>query len=52
MLNDSTTEDENLELAICAQFLEASPQVSTCHAKAKILKVEKEPCLMGSKLLK
>jgi len=27
MLNDSTTEDENPKVAMCAQFLEASPQV-------------------------
>jgi len=25
LLNDSTTEDENLEVAMCAQYLEASP---------------------------
>jgi len=27
MLNDSTTKDENPEIAMCAQYLEASPQV-------------------------
>jgi len=42
-LYDSTTEDENPEAAMCAQYLEASPQVSSCQAKVKILKVEEEP---------
>jgi len=42
LLNDSTTKDENLEEAMCAQFLEASQQVSPCQAKVEILKVEEE----------
>ena len=43
MLNDSTTEDENPEVALCAQYLEASPQVPPFQAKVEILKVEEEP---------
>ena len=30
MLNDSITKDENLEVAMCAQYLEVSPQVPPC----------------------
>jgi len=43
LLNDSTTEDENPEVAMCAQYLEASLQVLPCQAKVKILKAEEEP---------
>ena len=43
LLNDSTTKDENPEVVMCAQFLEASPQVPSCQAKVEILKVEEEP---------
>jgi len=43
LFNDSTTEDENLEVAMCAQYLEISPQLPPCQAKVEILKVEEEP---------
>jgi len=43
LLHDSTSEDENPKVAMCAQFLEASPQVPPCQAKVEILKVEEEP---------
>ena len=43
LLHDSTTKDENPEVAMCAQYLEASPQVSPCQAKVEILKVKEEP---------
>ena len=43
LLNDSTIEDENPKVAMCAQYLEVSPQVPPCQAKVKILKVEEEP---------
>jgi len=43
LLNDSTTEDENPEVAMCAQYLKDSPQVLPCQAKVEILKVEEEP---------
>ena len=42
-LNDSTTKDENPEVAMCAQYLEASPQVSRCQVNVEILKVEEKP---------
>ena len=40
--NDSATKDENPEVAMCVQYLEASPQVSHSQAKVEILKVEEE----------
>jgi len=43
LLHDSTIKDENPEIAMCAQYLEASPQVPPCQAKVEILKVEEEP---------
>jgi len=43
LLHDSTTEDDSLEVAMCAQYLEASLQVRSCQAKVEILKVEEEP---------
>jgi len=39
LLHDSTTKDENLEVTMCTQYLEASPQVSSCQTKIEILKV-------------
>ena len=43
LLHDSTTKDENPEVAMCAQYLEASPKVPPCQAKVEILKIEEEP---------
>ena len=37
MMNDSTTNDENPEVALCAQYLEASLQVLPSQAKVKPL---------------
>jgi len=37
MLNDSSTKDANPKVAICAQFLEASPQVPPMSAKVETL---------------
>jgi len=34
---------KNPEVAVCAQYLEASPQVPPYQAKVKILKIEEEP---------
>jgi len=52
LLHDSTTKDENLEVAMCAQYLEASPQISPCQVKVEILKVEEEPFTNGEQALK
>jgi len=43
LLRDSTTKDENPEVAMCAQYLEASPQVLPYQAKVEILKIEEGP---------
>ena len=45
MSNDSTTRDENPEVAMYAQYLEASPQVSPSQATVKTLKVEEKSSL-------
>jgi len=37
ILNDGTSKDENLEIAIYAQFLEASPQVPLTFAQVEVL---------------
>jgi len=37
MLNDSSTKDANIEVEMCAQFLEATPQVLPIVAKAETL---------------
>jgi len=42
LLNDSTIKDENPKVAMCAQYLEASPQVLPSQAMVKILKIEKK----------
>ena len=42
LLHDSTTKDEKPEVAMCAQYLEATPQASPFQAKVEILKVEEE----------
>jgi len=36
LLNESTTEDENLEVVTFTEYLEASPQVPTCPSKVEI----------------
>ena len=36
-MNDGTTNDENPKVAMCAQFLEASPQVPPTFAKVEAL---------------
>jgi len=43
MLNDSTTKDESPEVAMCAQLLEASPQIPPSLARVKPFKVENKP---------
>ena len=43
MLKDSTTKDENPEVAMCAQSLEASPPIPPSLAKVEPLKVENKP---------
>ena len=43
MLNDSTTKDENPKVAMCVQFLEASPQIPPSLAKVEPLKVQEKP---------
>ena len=43
MFNDSTTEDENPEVAMCAQLLEASPPIPPSLAEVEPLKVENKP---------
>ena len=37
LLNDGTTQDENPEVAMCAEFLEASPPDSPCFATMESL---------------
>ena len=41
MLNDGTSKDKNPEVAMCAHFLEASPQVPPSHAKVEKLVSDK-----------
>lgn len=43
MLNDCTTEDKNLQVAMCAQFLEAYPQAPPSLAKVEELVIDNEP---------
>jgi len=43
MLNNSTTEDENPELAEYAQLLEASPPIPPSFTKVELLKDESKP---------
>jgi len=43
MLNDSTNKDENPEVALCAQYLEASPEVLPSQDKVEPLKVKEKP---------
>jgi len=43
MLNNSTTEDENPEVAECAKLLEASPPISPSSTKMEFLKDESKP---------
>jgi len=43
MLNDTTTKDENSEVAMCARLLEASPPIPPSIAKVEPLKDENKP---------
>ena len=43
MLNNSTTKDENPEVAICSQLLDASPPILSSLTKVKPLKDENKP---------
>ena len=43
MLNDCITEDDNSEVAMCAQFFEASSQVPPTLAKVKELGSDDKP---------
>jgi len=43
MLNDDTTKDENREVSMCAQILEASPPIPPSLVKVEPLEVENKP---------
>jgi len=50
MLNNSTTEGENPEVAECAQLLEASPPILSSSTMVELLKEKASPRLIGQKL--
>jgi len=52
LLNDGTTWDENPEVAMCAQFLEASPIVNPALAKAETLIHDEAPLLDEKRILR
>jgi len=49
MLNNSTTEDENSEVAECAQLLEASPPIPPSLIKVELLQDESNPLFDDAK---
>ena len=52
MLNNSTTEDENLDVLEYAQLMEASPLIPPSLAKEETLQDESKPSLMMQKFLR
>jgi len=43
LLNDSTNKEESPEVAMCARYLKASPQVSPFQAKVENFQIEEKP---------